>query len=41
MRPSRSAIRSVRTEGGPLLVLGSLYLVGAIRGRLVEADDAS
>ncbi|HVQ21693.1 MAG TPA: Mur ligase family protein [Candidatus Saccharimonadia bacterium] len=35
------AIRSVRTEGGPLLVLGSLYLVGAIRGRLVEAADAS
>ena len=35
------AIRSVRVEGGPLLVLGSLYLVGAIRGRLVEADDAS
>ena len=35
------AIHSVRTEGGPLLVLGSLYLVGAIRGRLVAADDAS
>ena len=34
------AIRSVRAEGGPLLVLGSLYLVGAIRGRLVKADDA-
>ena len=36
-----TAIRSVRTEGGPLLVLGSLYLVGAIRCRLVEVDDAS
>jgi dihydrofolate synthase/folylpolyglutamate synthase len=35
------AIQSVRKEGGPLLVLGSLYLVGAIRGRLVGADDAS
>ncbi len=35
------AIHSVRSDGGPLLVLGSLYLVGAIRGRLVEADDAS
>ncbi|HEY8198334.1 MAG TPA: Mur ligase family protein [Candidatus Limnocylindrales bacterium] len=35
------AIRYVREERGPLLVLGSLYLVGAIRGRLVEAGDAS
>jgi len=35
------AVPSVRREGGPLLVLGSLYLVGAIRGRLVEVGDAS
>ena len=35
------AIRYVREERGPLLVLGSLYLVGAVRGRLVEAGDAS
>ena len=34
------AVPSVRTDDGPLLVLGSLYLVGAIRGRLVEAGDA-
>jgi dihydrofolate synthase/folylpolyglutamate synthase len=39
-RPShRGPLRS--QGGGPLLVLGSLYLVGAIRGRLVEAGDAS
>ena len=34
------AVPYVRGEGGPLLVLGSLYLVGAIRARLVEAGDA-
>ncbi|MET1232929.1 MAG: Mur ligase family protein [Candidatus Limnocylindrales bacterium] len=33
------ALGSVRRDGGPLLVAGSLYLVGAVRGRLVDTDD--
>lgn len=33
------ALASVRRDGGPLLVAGSLYLVGAVRGQLVDADD--
>lgn len=33
------ALASVRRDRGPLLVAGSLYLVGAVRGRLVDSDD--
>jgi dihydrofolate synthase/folylpolyglutamate synthase len=33
------AVASVRSSGGPLLVAGSLYLVGAVRGRLIRAAD--
>lgn len=34
-----AAIAAARAAGGPLVVSGSLYLVGAVRGRLVEEDD--
>jgi folylpolyglutamate synthase/dihydropteroate synthase len=33
------AITAARSDGGPLLVVGSLYLVGAVRGRLVGVED--
>ncbi|MFI5255221.1 MAG: bifunctional folylpolyglutamate synthase/dihydrofolate synthase [Candidatus Limnocylindrales bacterium] len=33
-----TAVAAARASGGPLIVAGSLYLVGAVRGRLV-ADD--
>ena len=33
------AIAAVRSDGGPLLVVGSLYLVGAVRGRLVGVEE--
>ena len=33
------ALASVRSSDGPLLVAGSLYLVGAFRGRLVGTGD--
>jgi len=33
-----AALASVRSDGGPLLVAGSLYLVGAVRGRLVVEE---
>jgi dihydrofolate synthase/folylpolyglutamate synthase len=31
-----AAVESVRREGGPLVVAGSLYLIGDVRGRLVH-----
>ena len=34
-----TAIAAAREYGGPLVVAGSLYLVGAVRGRLVVNDD--
>ena len=34
-----AAIAAARESGGPLIVAGSLYLVGAVRGRLVADDD--
>jgi len=34
-----AALAAVRADGGPLLVAGSLYLVGAVRGRLISAPD--
>jgi dihydrofolate synthase/folylpolyglutamate synthase len=30
-----AAVAAARASGGPLIVAGSLYLVGAVRGRLV------
>ena len=34
-----TALAAARSEGGPLIVAGSLYLVGHARGRLVDEPD--
>ncbi len=34
----QDALAAARSDGGPMLVAGSLYLVGAVRGRLMGAD---
>jgi folylpolyglutamate synthase/dihydropteroate synthase len=33
------ALSAARAEGGPLICCGSLYLVGAVRGRLVDEPE--
>jgi dihydrofolate synthase/folylpolyglutamate synthase len=34
------ALAAARAEGGPLISCGSLYLVGAVRGRLVDDPES-
>jgi folylpolyglutamate synthase/dihydropteroate synthase len=36
-----TAMDAARTDGGPLVVAGSLFLVGDVRGRLVSAQPAA
>ena len=36
----RLGLERARTEGGPLIVAGSLYLVGAVRGNLLGSSPA-